>query len=527
MDRVAQHLQLEQRDGGYAAQNQVQQASRNSTMEDVYRNIATLIHAATSEEIALVESATVGWTRAFYALVQRDEQERKRRRRQRELGGAASEASNTQQQEDQHPNPKRVILISEAEYAANVVAVCQWARDHDEHWMVLAIPSSSSSSSSSSIMTNSNNSNQVDDISDNNNDNDTNSSKSTGIVDLQVLDRILAGKFTYINVDDGGKECYLDPTSIALVCITHIPTNSGIVNPVEEIGRRIANYNNNNNKNNQRRRQKQSMVSTNDKDGDSPDDDDDGSYQNSIKYLVDACQSVGQRDVNVQNIQCDSLVATGRKYLRGPRGTGFLYMSSKMLNEYNIMPAHIDHYGCPIRSVPQHSPFPSSLIPLNSNSYRRGMPLQQNTIIDYEPRRGAKRFEFWESSIASRLGLGEAVCYALDQGLDRIERDIRTLAVLFQQRLMETVPTAQIHHRDSTTCGIITFFYPSLCSQDAVSALVQDGFELSYVPATSTPLDSSTTNVPGLIRVSLSYTTTHYDIDTFCTALAVFVHDRR
>lgn len=256
LDRVCTHLKLEQESGGYAAQNAVQDSGE---LDKVYRDVAKLIHATTettpmendassssltttpASEIALVESATVGWTRAFYALVERDEKERKVSFK------AEGELPST---------TKRVILISEAEYAANVVAACQWATDHDDHWMVLGIPSSTSDKG------------------------------STGMVDLEVLDSMLEGTFLYKN--KSGTDVYLDPSSIALVCITHVPTNSGIVNPVEGIGERISTYNS-----------RQKMQDT------------EWPYLNSIKYLVDACQSVGQMDVNVQNIKCDALVATG------------------------------------------------------------------------------------------------------------------------------------------------------------------------------------------------------------------------
>lgn len=259
LDRVYTHLKFEQDDGGYAAQNAVQDSGE---LNKVYRDVAKLIHAttetptekessssssslsATAPEIALVESATVGWTRAFYAMVQRDEQERK--------------ASFKADGNHLPSTTTRVILISEAEYAANVVAACQWARDHDDHWMVLAIPSSNSDNGS-----------------------------STGMVDLEVFDSMMEGKFRYKN--KSGEDVCLDPSSIAIVCITHIPTNSGIVNPVEGIGERISAYNKL-----QKRQEKT-----------------EGSYLNSIKYVVDACQSVGQMDVNVQKIKCDALVATG------------------------------------------------------------------------------------------------------------------------------------------------------------------------------------------------------------------------
>mmetsp|Transcript_783 Transcript_783/g.1645 ORF Transcript_783/g.1645 Transcript_783/m.1645 type:complete len:558 (-) Transcript_783:42-1715(-) len=454
LDRVFSHLQLEQQSGGYAAQNSVQESG---DLDEVYNNVARLIHATetlndrdsspstVAPEIALVESATVGWTRAFYAMVQRDEEERRARAKvDPNLSSSGS----------------RVILITEAEYAANVVAACQWARDHDDQWMVLAIPSSV-----------------------------TPSNNSTGIVDLKAFDKMLEGRFRYKN--KLGEEVLLDPSSISMVCITHVPTNSGIVNPVEEIGQRIASYN-------QRQQEKAKHRR------------EEWTHYSSIKYLVDACQSVGQMDVNVQRIKCDALVATGRKYLRGPRGTGFLYVSNDILAQ-DIMPSHIDHYGCPVSSVP------------STASYQSGAQLQDNEVIQFAPREGAKRFEFWESSISSRLGLGEAVCVAMEKGLADIARDIQQLSSLLRVTLEEKVPNIEIHHTDSTTCGIVTFYCHDVDARTVQAEMWVRGFELSFVPATSTPLDSSTTNVPDLVRASISYTTTENEIYKFCDTLASYL----
>ena len=134
-----------------------------------------------------------------------------------------------------------------------------------------------------------------------------------------------------------------------------------------------------------------------------------------------------------------------REYLRGPRGTGFLYISNDILAQ-NIMPSHINHFGCPISLVPP------------SSSYHLVSQLQNSDVIDFNPRDGAKRFEFWELSISARLGLGEAVCLAMEQGLPQILRNIRRLSALLRNVLEDEIPSVRIHHKESTTCGIVTFY---------------------------------------------------------------------
>lgn len=407
VQRIVDYMELEQHLGGYAAESTVK-----DELEQVYQNVASFIHADSASEIALVESATVAWTRAFYSMAYKKLDRKK---------------------------PPRVILISDAEYAANVVAACQWAREHE--WIVLSIPS------------------------------ETANGESTGIVDLEVLDDMLLGRYTFKG--DGGEAKLLDPASIALACITHIPTNSGVVNPVEEIGEKISTYN--------------AMSNS------------EGAP--SIFYVVDACQSVGQMDVNVKDIHCHALVATGRKYLRGPRGTGFLYVSSSVVD--GLVPSHIDHYGVPILKVPTEYPDGDNVA----------------STLQIAPRAGATRFEFYESNIGNRLGLGTAICVAREKGLLTIQGDCEHLAKILRNRL-GSIKGVNVHHDTSSSCGIVTFFANGLDAATIKDELWLAGFELSIVPATSTPLDSSKTRVPELVRASLSYTSTEMEIDRFCDALS-------
>lgn len=482
-DRVWKHLQLERELGGYAAQDVVVQGhggggkdddddddDNSESLPSVYANVAQLIHAPSPSCIALVESATVGWTRAFYSMVQQQSRMNRKKRKERTKSRPQSDG------------PTNVILISEADYAANVVAACQWARDHSgdgdadgdeayyQSWTVLHLPSSRNADGSSS-----------------------------GIVDVCMLDQMLSGQYRYKrrNPKDGQEEeTLLDPNSISLVAITHVPTNSGIVNPVVEIGERIAAHNED-----RRRTNEDGEVDA-----------------GTLFYLVDACQSIGQLDVNVQHVQCHALVATGRKYLRAPRGTGFLYVAESALmggdnkDDSALRPSHVDHYGTPVTAVP------------TTTGATNVLPRPVESMVEFGPRPGAKRFEFWESNVAARLGLGEAVQYALNKGLPVITTEIESLSASLRKKL-EQMPrdVVQIHHPATSTCGIVTFQCLNVDPYLVKDAMWTKGFALSVVPATSTPLDSAETNVPDLVRASVSYINTEEELVAFCEALKEFL----
>ncbi|PRB85453.1 aminotransferase [Chryseobacterium culicis] len=145
-----------------------------------------------------------------------------------------------------------------------------------------------------------------------------------------------------------------------LIAVTHIPTNSGLIQNIERVGRLCKQYD--------------------------------------VLYLVDACQSVGQIVVDVEKIHCDFLTATGRKFMRGPRGTGFLYVSDKALNQ-KMYPLFLDSIGA-----------------------------RWTAFDDYQLNDTAKRFELFERPYAALLGFAEALRYANTIGMNQIEHYNRTLA---------------------------------------------------------------------------------------------------
>ncbi len=219
-----------------------------------------------------------------------------------------------------------------------------------------------------------------------------------------------------------------------------------------------------------------------------------------IFYLVDACQSVGQLPVNVITIHCHGLVGTGRKYLRGPRGTGFLYVSSSVSNVL-----------WPVHSVDE-------LLTLSTTAIE--------DILTLKPCEGAIRFELWESSIANRLGLGQAVDYLLDMNDRNVQMytKIKEMATYLYTQLRNI---DAIHVYRPPQCGIVTFHVSDWDSLELKMQLEDTSklpiFDVSIVPATSTPLDSAKTGVPDLLRASVSYTNTEKEIDSFVQRLLTII----
>lgn len=222
---------------------------------------------------------------------------------------------------------------------------------------------------------------------------------------------------------------------VRLISVTHIPTNGGLVNPVEEIG---------------------AVAKAND-----------------ILYLVDACQSAGQVPLDVEAIQCDLLSATGRKFLRGPRGVGFLFASKKILDD--LHPPMIDLFSA--------------------------------TWVDagrYELRADARRFENWENNYAAKLGLGRAVDYALDLGLDNIEAEVTRLGNRLRV-LLGDIPGVTVHDIGRRKCGIVTFSVAGVDATDVVTRLRQEDVNVSMSSPNSTLIDATRRQLPDMVRASVHY----------------------
>ena len=354
LDAQIDHLRLEGEMGGYEAA-----AAAADKVTNTYTAIARLLNC-TTEEVALVENATVAWNQAFHAF-------------------------------DFAPGDR--ILTAEAEYAANYIAYLKVARDRGV--AVEVVPS------------------------------DESGQLSVAALEAMIDDRV------------------------KLISVTHVPTNGGLVNPAPEIGKvaRAA----------------------------------------GVPFLLDACQSAGQLQLDVEELGCDLLSVTGRKYLRGPRGSGSLYVRKAMLER--LEPPMPDLHAADWIARDR-----------------------------YELRPDARRFENWEFNYAAVIGLGVAVDYALSWGLAAIEDRVVKLAHHLRLRLDEELglPVYDLGRR---RCGIVTTALPGIEAAEVCRRLNAQGINASYSTPGSTRIDAEKRRLPDLLRLSVHYYNSEEEIDRLIQAL--------
>ena len=237
---------------------------------------------------------------------------------------------------------------------------------------------------------------------------------------------------------------------VKLIAITHIPTTGGLVNPAAAVGQ-VA-------------------------------------RETGVLYLLDACQSIGQLPIDVEAIGCDMLSATGRKYLRGPRGTGLLYVRQGILER--LEPPFLDLHAA-----------------------------QWVARDRFEMRPDARRFENWETYYAGKIGLGVAIDYALQWGLEAIWARIKRLADDLRQQL-NAIPGVTVRDEGVERCGIVAFTVAGSDADEVQRLLAKRRINVSVSRVSSTRLDMEARGLPDLVRASVHYYNTAEEIDRFCAALA-------
>ncbi|MEM8598170.1 MAG: aminotransferase class V-fold PLP-dependent enzyme, partial [Pseudomonadota bacterium] len=209
--------------------------------------------------------------------------------------------------------------------------------------------------------------------------------------------------------------------------------------------------------------------------------------QHAIPYLLDACQAAGQMRIDVEALGCDFLSATGRKFLRGPRGTGFLYVRAGWLD--TLEPAMIDHFGAPWVARDE-----------------------------YRLREDARRFETWENAYALRAGLGAAVDYADAIGIDAIEARVTALSEHCRGLLAES-GLVQLRDIGDRQCGIVSFSIGAADPGVIKQRMAEAGFAIGTSQPSSTRIDAERRGLPTLLRISPHYYNIHDEIERACAAL--------
>lgn len=249
-------------------------------------------------------------------------------------------------------------------------------------------------------------------------------SDATGELDLTALERMIDGQ-------------------VKLIAVTWVPTNGGLTNPAAAIGR-IA-------------------------------------RAHGIPYLLDACQAVGQMPADVEELHCDMLSATGRKFLRGPRGTGFLYVRKSLLG--SLEPPVIDHYAAPWVARDR-----------------------------YELRPDARRFETWENNYATRLGLGAAVDYTLRIGITQIQERCLMLSGKLRAGLSAIAGVA-VHDLGRNPSAIVSFSIAGMEARDVVQRASEAQITIGASGPASTRIDAERRHLPEIVRASPHYYNTQDEVD--------------
>ncbi len=262
-------------------------------------------------------------------------------------------------------------------------------------------------------------------------------SDATGALDVEALENMM-------------------DSDVGLIAVTWVPTNGGLVNPAAEIGK-VA-------------------------------------RRHGVPFLLDACQAVGQMPVDVDELGCDFLSATGRKFLRGPRGTGFLYVRENWLNAFE--PAMIDLFSAPWAGPGK-----------------------------YALREDARRFETWENAYALRAGLGVAIDYADALGMQAIEARVTALAAHCREVLGQ-LPRVELRDIGTRQCGIVSFSVDGVDPEYIVAQLGLAGFVVGASTPASTPVDAQRRALPTVVRIAPHYYNTSAEIDACAGHLSGLIQGR-
>lgn len=270
-------------------------------------------------------------------------------------------------------------------------------------------------------------------------------SNAIGLLNLGVkIEPIPADAFGAVDIE--ALRTMLDER-VKLVSLVHVPTNGGLVNPVKPVV--------------------------------------EAAHSVGALVLLDACQSIGQLPVDAAELGVDVISGTGRKWLRGPRGTGVLVVR----DQSGLRPRLIDGKAAVWEFPDRFTSAP-----------------------------GARGFELWEYGVAERLGLIAAGRYALELGMSAIAASVAELAASTRAKLSE-IPGVSVHDLGREQCGIVSFSVAGRSAEEVRDRLWDKGVAVSCTYSSSTRYDMTRRGLGALVRASPHYFVTPSQISSFAEAL--------
>lgn len=235
-----------------------------------------------------------------------------------------------------------------------------------------------------------------------------------------------------------------------LIALTHIPTNDGLINPAAAVGRiaRAA----------------------------------------GVPYLLDACQSVGHLPIDVAEIGCTMLSTTGRKYIRGPRGTGFLWVREDWVER--LEPPFLDNRAA-----------------------------SWTAVEDYRIQPDAQRFENWEFNVAGKIGLAVALDRMADIGMTAIWARIRALATRLRDGLA-AIDRVSLHDTGREKSGLVTFTKAGESAVETRARLATAGINVSASKSQLTRHDLLDVGIDVMVRASVHAYNTEEEVDRLLAVVA-------
>ena len=230
---------------------------------------------------------------------------------------------------------------------------------------------------------------------------------------------------------------------VKLVSLVHAPTNGGLLTSVQEAA--------------------------------------EAAHEVGALVLLDACQSVGQVPCRADELGVDFITGTGRKWVRGPRGTGFLYVKRSVLE--TLVKENVDLRG--------------------------GSWVDRDRV---RLREDAKVFELWEYGVADRLGLVTAGRYMLGLGIPQIGSAVQGVSERLRHGLAG-IEGVRVHDLGERRSGIVTFSLEGVPAPEVVELLRRADVTTTVSRRPSTLIDMSRRGLEEIVRASPHYFVSPEQID--------------